>query len=62
MKTDSVIRDEISREMPYMMPFATVLHNNDFLVCSDPIRARLNRVLKLSRRIMKGPQNRELDS
>jgi hypothetical protein len=62
MKTDSAIRDEISREMPYIMSLAAVLQNNLCIVCSDPIRARLNRVLMLSKRIMKGTLNRELDS
>ncbi len=61
MKTDSAIRDQISREMPYITSLAMVLQNNPFVVCSDPIRAKLDKVLKLTR-IIENTHNRELDS
>jgi len=58
MNTDAAIRDEISREMPYIMSLAAALENNPCIVCSDDIRAKLDRTLMLTRIL----NSRELDS
>ena len=58
MSPDTVIRDKISREMPYIMSLAAALDNKPYIVCSDGIRAKLDRTLMLTR-ILK---YRELDS
>jgi hypothetical protein len=58
MNTDTAIREQISREMPYIMSLAAVLENNPCLVCSDGIRAKLDKTLMLTRIL----NSRELDS
>ena len=61
MNTDTAIREQISREMPYIMSLAAVLENNPCVVCSDCIRARLDKVLKLTRG-MESNHSREFNS
>jgi len=61
MNTDTAIREQISREMPYIMSLAAVLENNPCVVCSDGIRAKLDRTLMLTR-IIENTHSREFNS